>query len=56
MPEESKKPGSVAYAQASTEHGPQYLRAARTGGIIGGLIGSVITMIVCFVCHYLFGM
>lgn len=55
MPEE-KKQGPIAYAQADTDEGPQYLRSARTGGIIGGLIGSLITMIVCFVCHYLFGM
>jgi hypothetical protein len=44
----------------ATDEGPQYLRAAREGGlkggIIGGLIGSVITMIVCFICHYMFDM
>ena len=42
------------------DEGPQYLRAAREGGVkgglIGGLIGALITMIVCFICHYLFGM
>jgi hypothetical protein len=40
----------------ATDQGPQYLRAARNGGIIGGIIGAVITMIVCIICHYMFGM
>jgi hypothetical protein len=44
----------------ATDQGPQYLMAAREGGlkggIIGGVIGSVLTMIVCFICHYFFGM
>jgi t-SNARE complex subunit (syntaxin) len=55
MPEDLKNPQNVAYAKATTDHGPQYLRAARNGGIIGGLIGALITMIVCFVCHYVIG-
>jgi hypothetical protein len=53
MSEEQKKHGSPQYAQASTAQDPQYLRAARTGGIIGGLIGALITMVVCFICHYI---
>ena len=51
MPEEPKKPA----LRSDVPEDPIFA-AARKGGFYGGLCGSIITLIVCFVCHYVFDM